>query len=99
MSVSSEVSPLLVYCLAVAVAVSTIVLLGLAFILYKLKYSLCSGCKGELSKINIIFLFETVCMLIHIVASTGPASHLECPAASGAQVGNTNQYISKDIFT
>ncbi|XP_028285546.1 uncharacterized protein LOC114451169 [Parambassis ranga] len=56
---SSEMSPLLVYCLAVAMAVSTIVLLVLAFILYKLKKSLCSACKGT-------------------------ASHLECPAASGA---------------
>uniref|UniRef100_A0A3Q0S891 Ig-like domain-containing protein n=1 Tax=Amphilophus citrinellus TaxID=61819 RepID=A0A3Q0S891_AMPCI len=43
------VPPVLVYCLSVALAVSIIVLLVLAFIMYKLRKRLCSVCKGTVS--------------------------------------------------
>ncbi|XP_037615458.1 uncharacterized protein LOC119482120 [Sebastes umbrosus] len=46
---STKVPPFLVYCLIVALAVSIIVLLVLAFIMYKLKKKLCSDCKGTVS--------------------------------------------------
>ncbi|XP_044039139.1 uncharacterized protein LOC122869854 isoform X2 [Siniperca chuatsi] len=49
---STKVSPLLVYCLSVALAVSIIVLLVLAFIMYKLKQNSCSFCKGTTSHLT-----------------------------------------------
>uniref|UniRef100_UPI0037E99ACF signal-regulatory protein beta-2-like n=1 Tax=Semicossyphus pulcher TaxID=241346 RepID=UPI0037E99ACF len=49
---SAKVPRLLVHCLSVALAVSIIVLLILAFITYKLKNKLCSICKGTVSHLT-----------------------------------------------
>ncbi|XP_026208362.1 uncharacterized protein LOC113157232 [Anabas testudineus] len=46
---STSVLPLLVHILSVALAVSVIVLLALSFVMYKLKKTLCSVCKGSVS--------------------------------------------------
>lgn len=48
---STKAPPVLVYCLSVALAVSIIVLLVLAFIMCTLRKKLCSVCKGEGSTI------------------------------------------------
>ncbi|XP_029310857.1 uncharacterized protein LOC115023766 [Cottoperca gobio] len=57
---SSKVPLLLVYCLGVALAVSIIVLLVLAFIIYKLKKKLCSVCKGTVSHLACSAASEVV---------------------------------------
>ncbi|XP_018522619.1 uncharacterized protein LOC108877146 [Lates calcarifer] len=48
----TEVAPLLVYCLSLALAVSITVLLALAFVMYKMKKKLCSVCKGTVSHLT-----------------------------------------------
>lgn len=53
----TEVAPLLVYCLSLALAVSITVLLALAFVMYKMKKKLCSVCKGKVFKINKMSLY------------------------------------------
>uniref|UniRef100_A0A3B4VB37 Uncharacterized LOC111226911 n=1 Tax=Seriola dumerili TaxID=41447 RepID=A0A3B4VB37_SERDU len=50
--VSTKVSPLMVYILSVALAVSIIVLLVLAFIAYMLNKKLCYVCKGTVSHLT-----------------------------------------------
>ncbi|XP_073331347.1 uncharacterized protein [Pagrus major] len=49
---SAKVRPILAYCLSGALAVSIILLLVLAFTLYKLKTQICSVCKGSISHLT-----------------------------------------------
>ncbi|XP_035480040.1 uncharacterized protein LOC118300075 isoform X1 [Scophthalmus maximus] len=51
---STEVPPLLVYCLSVALAVSINVLVVLAFTMYKLRKKLCPTCTGILSHLTCL---------------------------------------------